>query len=56
MTPQTLRFLLNLVNAQQIAVGAPDFLETVEAIRLAQEELNEALSQGPKPIPADLVT
>ena len=51
MTPQTLRFLLNLVNAQQIAVGAPDFLETVEAIRLAQEELNEALRPKPTEAP-----
>lgn len=39
MTPETARFLLDLLNAQQLNVGAPDFAEVTELVLRARDEL-----------------
>jgi hypothetical protein len=44
MTRTTLQFLLNLVNMQQLNVGAPDFDDVVVQIVDARRELIDALS------------
>lgn len=39
MTPETAKFLLDLVSAQTLAVGAPDFDQAVASIVQARAEL-----------------
>jgi hypothetical protein len=46
MTKETLIFLQNLVNAQTIAVGAPDFQEVAHAVLKAQQELALAIAEA----------
>lgn len=49
MTPQTARFLLDLLNAQQLNVGAPDFEETAAKVIQARQELLAVVAE---PMPA----
>ena len=39
MTKETARFLLDLLDAQTLSVGAPDFPEVVERVLAARAEL-----------------
>ena len=39
MSPDTVRFLLELLSRQQVAVGAPDFEELVAQVIRARREL-----------------
>lgn len=48
MTRETLAFLLNLLDAQQISVGAPDFEEAVTRVVQARRELIVALEAPPE--------
>lgn len=43
MTTETLRFLLTLVDAQQLSIGAPDFEQTAAAVIKVRRELVEAI-------------
>lgn len=38
-------FLLDLVNAQQLTIGAPDFDEAVERVIRARQELKAIIAQ-----------
>lgn len=43
MTPETARFLLDLVNAQTLNVGASDFDEVVGLVQAARRDLQKML-------------
>jgi hypothetical protein len=43
MTEDTARFLLGLLQAQQIQIGAPDFAQAVDRVQTALAELNAVL-------------
>lgn len=44
MSPETVQFLLGLLDAQQIDCGAPDFEAAVASIILARRELTSLLT------------
>lgn len=45
MSLDTARFLLDLLNRQQLNVGAPDFDEAVAAIQRARAELLDIVAE-----------
>lgn len=46
MTKDTARFLLGLLQAQQLQVGAPDFPQAVASVQKALEELNAIITNS----------
>lgn len=52
MTRETAMFLLNLLNAQQLNVGAPDFEATAKQVIQARSELLALVAEDmPTPAP-----
>lgn len=45
VTTETAKFLLDLLGAQQLNVGAPDFEQTVAAVLQARAELLEVVAE-----------
>lgn len=48
MTPETARFLLDLLNRQNLSVGAPDFIEVTHLVLRARAELEQLVSEAPQ--------
>lgn len=51
MTSETLSFLLDLLDRQQLAVGAPDFEQVAAQVMAARRELVDALDDLPMTLP-----
>lgn len=51
ITQDTARFLLGLLEQQQVSIGAPDFDEAIATVMKARTELQSMLP-APKPEPA----